>query len=62
MALEGKQAGPFGKEQLKQLALGQQLTRETLVWKQGMAAWEPAGNQGELSDLWTQTPPPLPNA
>ncbi|MCD8079861.1 MAG: SPFH domain-containing protein [Bacteroides sp.] len=62
VALEGKQAGPFGKEQLKQLALGQQLTRETLVWKQGMDAWEPAGNQGELSDLWTQTPPPLPNA
>ncbi|MCC8187184.1 MAG: SPFH domain-containing protein [Bacteroides sp.] len=62
VALEGKQAGPFGKEQLKQLTVGQQLTRETLVWKQGMAAWEPAGNQGELSDLWTQTPPPLPNA
>lgn len=59
-ALDGKQAGPFDQATLQQYAAGGQLTRETLVWKQGMAAWTPAGQVSELADLFAATPPPLP--
>lgn len=60
VALGGQQAGPFDKVVLKQLVESGQLTRETLVWKSGMAGWESAGAQNDLGDLWMQTPPPIP--
>jgi len=36
------------------------LTRETLVWRQGMAGWTPAGQVPELAELFAAVPPPLP--
>jgi hypothetical protein len=36
------------------------LTRDTLAWKQGMAAWTPAGEVPELAALFAAAPPPLP--
>jgi len=62
VALDGQQAGPFGLEALRGQAAGGQLTRETLVWRQGMAAWTPAGELAELEPVFGATPPPLPRA
>lgn len=59
-AINGAQAGPFDRAALQaQLASGA-LNRDSLVWKQGMAAWGKAGEQAELADLFAQIPPPLP--
>jgi membrane protease subunit (stomatin/prohibitin family) len=57
VALNGQQSGPFGMDALRQSGL----TPETLVWKQGMAAWTPAGQVDELAPLFAASgPPPLP--
>ncbi len=45
---DGAQQGPFGVEQLKQLAL----TRETFVWTPGMQEWQKAGDLPELSFIF----------
>ena len=38
-----------------------QLTRNTYVWKQGMANWDMAGNVQELATLFGADTPPMPN-
>jgi membrane protease subunit (stomatin/prohibitin family) len=60
VAINGQQSGPHGLDALRQHAAGGTLTRETLVWKQGMSAWTPAGQVDELSQLFGSVPPPLP--
>lgn len=45
---DGAQKGPFGVEQLRELAL----TRETFVWTPGMQDWQKAGNIPELGFLF----------
>jgi len=60
VAVGGQQTGPFAKDALTQLVEKQVLTRDTLVWKQGMANWVSAGSVADLQDLWGTTPPPLP--
>jgi hypothetical protein len=42
------------------MAQAGQLTRDTLVWKQGLAAWTAAGQLPELSVLFDSVPPPVP--
>ncbi len=59
-ALGGQQAGPFDMATLQAHANAGQLTRETLVWRQGMAGWTPAGQVPELTSLFAAEPPPLP--
>lgn len=56
----GAQAGPFDAAGLQAQVSSGALTRETLVWKNGMAAWTPAGQVGELANLFASMPPPLP--
>ncbi|MBN2657149.1 MAG: SPFH domain-containing protein [Spirochaetales bacterium] len=60
VAVNGQQTGPFDLNVLSQKAASGELTRETLVWKNGMAAWTAAGSVGELSAVFGQVPPPLP--
>jgi membrane protease subunit (stomatin/prohibitin family) len=60
IAVNGQQSGPFGWEQLKQMVNAGQITKDTHVWKQGMAGWELAGNVQELSSLFGAVPPPPP--
>ena len=43
-----------------QMVQNGQLTQNTHVWKQGMGAWELAGNVQELSSLFASVPPPPP--
>lgn len=59
-AIDGQQAGPFDLNGLQQKAGEGKLTRDTLVWKQGMASWTKAGDVGELSQVFSAVPPPLP--
>ena len=60
VAVNNQQAGPFPMDELQQKAQTGQLTRETLVWTQGMVKWTPAGEIAELAALFTHLPPPLP--
>lgn len=59
-AIGGQSAGPFNMAVLQQHAQSGQLTRETLVWKEGMAQWTKAGDVAELAGLFKAIPPPLP--
>jgi membrane protease subunit (stomatin/prohibitin family) len=59
-AIDGKQAGPFGHAALATAVREGKVTRATLVWSQGMAAWTAAGQVAELADLFAAMPPPLP--
>ena len=56
-AIDGRQAGPFSLSELSQLIGQQRIGRETLVWKQGMAAWQQAQNTPETMVLFTTAPP-----
>ena len=59
----GRAAGPFGVAQLAAEAQAGRLSRTTLVWTAGMAAWEPAGQVGALAALFgPPAPPPIPGA
>lgn len=57
----GQQTGPFSIPQLQQMVAAGTLTKQTYVWKNGMANWELAGTVAELGSLFvTNTPPPPP--
>jgi membrane protease subunit (stomatin/prohibitin family) len=60
VSVNGQTAGPFNWQQLQQMVQNGQLTKNTHVWKQGMAGWELAGNVQELSTLFGAVPPPPP--
>jgi len=62
VAVNGQQAGPFDLAVLQQMAQSGQLTRDSLVWKQGLATWTAAGQVAELSALLDAVPPPVPPA
>lgn len=62
VAVNGQQAGPFEMPEIKQMVVSGKVTRETLVWKQGMSSWAAAGQQRDLDDLFEMVPPPLPPA
>ena len=59
IATNGAQAGPFDMNALATKARAGELTRDTLVWKQGMAQWTPAGSVSELASVFNP-PPPIP--
>jgi len=61
VAVNGQQTGPFDLAVLQQMAHSGQLTRDSLVWKQGLVAWTAAGQMAELSALFGAVPPPLPS-
>ena len=50
-----EQVGPVSTEELKNAGI----TPKTLVWKEGMKEWVPAGAIAELKQLFTPTPPPI---
>ena len=60
IAFDGKQSGPLDRGALRQGVAAGKLTRDTLVWRKGMAQWSKAGEVQELSDLVSEVPPPLP--
>ncbi len=60
VAINNQQTGPHDMNVLKQYAKAGTLSRDVLVWKEGMAKWTPAGEVSELSSLFGSVPPPLP--
>ena len=56
----GQATGPFDMTGLSQMVAGGTLTKESLVWKQGMTDWAHAGEVQELASLCGATPPPFP--
>ena len=54
----GQNYGPYDWATCKQLAQNKQLTADTMVWEQGMAAWMPAGQVSKLSPLFAPAVPP----
>jgi hypothetical protein len=60
VGINGQQTGPHNASGLMQLVEQGQLTKNSLVWKEGMTNWVAAGTVDELSPLFPATPPPLP--
>jgi hypothetical protein len=60
VAVNGQQTGPFDINTLKQMAAQGQISKETLVWKQGMSQWSAAVEQADLTTLFGAVPPPIP--
>ncbi|MDR0558171.1 MAG: DUF4339 domain-containing protein [Treponema sp.] len=66
IVVENQPTGPFGMNELEQMAQKGRLTKESLVWREGLSRWEAAGNIPELARLFqtaqaspqeAQTPP-----
>ena len=60
-ALGGQQAGPFDVTTLQQHINSGHLTKQTLVWREGMSTWIPAEQVTEIKNLFNAIPPPLPS-
>lgn len=60
VSVNGQQTGPFDMGNLQQMVMNKQLTKDTYVWKQGMANWAAAGQVPELASLFGAVPPPPP--
>jgi len=60
LAANGQATGPFDVSVLASMVASGQFTAESLVWKQGMSAWEKAGIVEELKTLFTNIIPPIP--
>ena len=60
LAVNGQQYGTYNMQQLQQMAQTGQMNAQTLVWCQGMAAWEPAANRPDLASLFAPAAPPMP--
>ncbi len=56
----GKQAGPFTKNEITHYIKIGSIDQNTLLWKEGMEKWAKAGLFSELETLFRTTPPPLP--
>jgi hypothetical protein len=57
---DGQPLGPNSHADLVLLARQGTLTRNSLVWKEGMAQWARAGDIAELNAVFSAVPPPLP--
>lgn len=59
IAVDGKSTGPFNIDTLKQMLLNGTFTKESLVWKKGMAEWKKAKEVEDLKKVF-DTIPPIP--
>src|SRR5262249_38616932 len=60
VAVGQSQSGPFDLGALRQQASSGAFTRDSLVWKPGMAQWVKAGEVPELASVFGNVPPPIP--
>jgi membrane protease subunit (stomatin/prohibitin family) len=58
---DGAAAGPFGLDELRRMMADGSLTGRSLVWREGMANWEKAGEVEALRPLFAAVPPPIPD-
>jgi len=62
VAENGAAKGPYSRATMGRMAADGALTRETLVWTQGLDGWKRAEDVAELAQLFTVMPPPPPPA
>ncbi|HVS68245.1 MAG TPA: SPFH domain-containing protein [Mycobacteriales bacterium] len=62
LGVNGQQVGPITVGDLPARIASGELTRDTLVWREGMAAWTRAGDVPEVNAVFGAAPPPLPPA
>jgi membrane protease subunit (stomatin/prohibitin family) len=60
IAVNNQQVGPLPVAELPARIASGELTRETLVWREGMPSWVPASTVPEVAQLFGAVPPPLP--
>ena len=60
VAINGETIGPNNESQLRKMASEGQLTRDSLVWKEGMEDWMKASECYEFDSIFRIAPPPLP--
>ena len=60
IAVNNQQVGPIPAADLPARIGSGELTRETLVWREGMPSWVPASTVPDVAKLFGATPPPLP--
>jgi len=60
VGMGGAQAGPFDLATLSAKIRSGEITRQSLVWKAGMAGWVAAEGVADLQPLFAAVPPPLP--
>jgi len=58
-AINGAQSGPLSPGEFEARVAAGQINRETLIWRQGMAAWSPAKDVPEAANALAGVPPPL---
>ena len=61
LAVNGVQSGPYDVTTLAGKIKSGDLKPDTLVWKNGMAAWSAAQTVDELKGFFPPTPPPIPS-
>lgn len=59
--MNGQVTGPFDLNMLSQMVTQGSLTRDTLVWKQGMQNWAKAESIEDLKNLFANVMPPIPD-
>ena len=63
VSLNGQQSPPLQLAQVQQYIQNGQVNAATMVWKNGLPAWAPAGQMPQLAALFaamSPTPPPMP--
>lgn len=60
VAVNGQNTGPYTIQVLSQMAAGGQFSKDSLVWKSGMANWQKAEEVAELAPLFVPSAPPVP--
>lgn len=60
LAVNGTSTGPYTLSVLSTMAANGQFTKESLVWKSGMANWQAAGSIPELAGLFAGSVPSVP--
>lgn len=61
IVINNQQTGPHTLDSIKNLILQGHVTRESLVWREGMMEWRNILQQPDLNPLFQSIPPPLPN-
>lgn len=61
-AINGQQAGPFDVTTIQKMINDQQISRDTLLWKEGMSEWSKAADIDDVRGFFGSVPPPLPNS
>ncbi len=60
VAVNGAQQGPYDDNTFRAMIQSGAITKETVIWKAGMAGWVAAGTVAELASFFNSTPPPMP--